>query len=74
MGVQHGRIGIVGKFGIAHSTSGINERLPFDLGEHVLEKIWIEVDRLFDDFLDLDSEREAIDDAFDVGGEHVVGE
>lgn len=72
MGIEHRRVGLLGKLGIAHSARGVDEGLPFDLGEHVLEEVGIEVDLLLDDFLDLDSEREAIDDALDVGGEHVV--
>lgn len=67
IGVEHGRLGLVGKVGVAQSPRSVDERFPFDLGEHVPEEIWIEIDLLLDHFLDLDPEREAIGDALDVG-------
>ncbi|CAL5386004.1 unnamed protein product [Camellia sinensis] len=67
VGVEHGGVGGVGKVRVAHGPRGFDESVPVDLGEHVSKKVGVEIHRLFDHFLDFDSEREAIGDPLDVG-------
>lgn len=66
MGVKHGRFYIIWKLWVAEGVRGVDEGLPFDLGEDVFEEIRVEIDLLFHGFLYLEAEREAIGNSFDV--------
>ena len=62
MGVEHGRFCLVWKLWVAEGARGVDEGLPFDLGEDVFEEIRVEIDLLFHGFLHLEAEREAVMD------------
>lgn len=74
LGVQHrGGAGLVQEIAAADRAGGAGEGLPLDHGEDGAEEISTELHLILRPPLRLQAEREAIDDALDVAGEHVVG-
>ncbi|KAG6482444.1 hypothetical protein ZIOFF_059075 [Zingiber officinale] len=74
LGVQHRGVGLVRELAVTDRASGAGEGLPLDLVEDVAEEVDVELHLLFYPLFGLEAEREAIDDALDVAGEHVVGQ
>ncbi|CAL9059072.1 unnamed protein product, partial [Musa banksii] len=72
LGVQHRGVGLLGKLAVVDGAGGARKGLPFDLGEDVAEKVGVELHLLLDPLLGLQAEGEAVGDALDVAGEHVV--
>lgn len=73
VGVKQGAIGFLWEVRVAQGARGVDQGLPVELGEHVLQEVRVEVDLLLHHLLHLDAQREAIGDPLDVRRQHVVG-